>query len=130
MRTRTTTIRCAALIVVGCAMTLICGQAQTSGTVASRREVAPQGCVYAKAWKPLVTLTAPKGLDPIPASNDLSEGFLFSGRSGGDYFLKASQSNTAIGVTLLPPPTISSVAAWLYDRTPSLELLCGVHDNL
>jgi hypothetical protein len=119
-----------ALIVIGCVITLVCGQAKTTGTAFSRDKVAPRGCVYAKMWKPLANLTTPKEFNRIPAKNGSFEEFLFGGLSGADRIFQTSQSDNALAVMPVRSPTISPVAVWLYDRTPSLELLCGFHDNL
>jgi hypothetical protein len=124
------TIRRAALIVIGCVTTLVCGQAQTTGTAAPQGKVAPRACVCATVWKPLPNLTTPKEFNRVSANDGSSEEFLLSGLSGADRIFRTSQSDNALGVTPVRPPTISQVAVGLYDRKPSLELLCGLHDDL
>jgi hypothetical protein len=127
MKTIVRTIRRAAVIVIGGALTSVCVQAQTAGSVASRGNVAPRGCVYVKMWKPPANLTMPKEFNRIPADNGSSEKLLFGGLSGANRIFRASQSNEALGVASDRPPTISHVAVWLYDRTLP-ELLCGTQD--
>jgi hypothetical protein len=110
-------------------MTLVCGQAQTAEAAASRGNVAPRGCFYAKVWRPLANVATPKEFNRFPASTGSSEKFLFGGLSGAHHMFEASQSNKAFGVTPVQPPAISPVAVWLY-RTPSFEVICGMHGDL
>ncbi len=123
MRTRA---RATALIVIGCAMGLMCAQAQTNETVVSRRNAAPRGCFYLISLKPLFPVKTPKEFSLVPVNvarfvfeSIYTEPSKFSR-------IQPIKSNNVLSVIPVRPPMISAGVMEWSDEAPRLDLACGL----
>jgi len=118
--------RATPLIFIGCAMGMLCAQAQTNDTVVASTGAAPRGCFYFMSLKPLFPVKTPKEFSRVRsnvAPSVFENNFTGWSRSGRIQPIKSSK---VLSVTPVKPLMTPLGAMERDDGARLHELACGM----